>query len=243
MGRPVSRSRLNRTVINLGGHASVAIGPKTPPIQCKIALVLKFSDLTFGVRHLTVGTTGQRTAFEILPAIRCDTPETSDMIKVNLYERSRILVDPKVQWAIAGRLLSHWGMFLLCLISISTMVRVMIRAGEAPFLESLRSALVAQTPIVVVMVILMPVFLRDSLKLSNRFAGPMYRLRTALRSQAECKQTTPIKFRDGDFWHDAAADFNIVLSQLQRLEHDNQDLRARLSHLESEQADRPVTSV
>ncbi|TWU48828.1 hypothetical protein Poly51_47320 [Rubripirellula tenax] len=145
-----------------------------------------------------------------------------------MYERSRILVDPKVQWAIAGRLVGHWTLFLVCLISISTMVRVMFTAGDQPFFQSAWTSLRAQTPLLFVMLMLLPVFLRDSLKLSNRFAGPMYRLRTALRALSQDQPIGPIKFRTGDFWMEAADDFNIVLGQLETLKAENERLRAQV---------------
>lgn len=144
-------------------------------------------------------------------------------------QRSRLLVDPKVQWSIAGRIVCHWALFLVCLVSISAMVRLMVAAGEQPFAEALRSAIAAQIPILGVMFLLLPVFLRDTLKLSNRFAGPMYRLRTALRSVAENKSISAIKFRTGDFWQDAASDFNVVLAELQRLQVENKELKEELA--------------
>ena len=61
-----------------------------------------------------------------------------------------------------------------------------------------------------VMLLLLPVFLRDTLKLSNRFAGPMYRLRIALQSLAAKQSASPIKFRAGDFWQEATTDFSRI---------------------------------
>lgn len=119
-------------------------------------------------------------------------------------------------------------MFLVCLIAISTLVRVIFTAGDQQLLDSVWSSLKAQTPIVFVMLMLLPVFLRDSLKLSNRFAGPMYRLRTALRSAAQNEDTGPIKFRTGDFWLEAADDFNIVLAQLEELKSENAELKRQI---------------
>ncbi len=144
-------------------------------------------------------------------------------------QRSRILVDPKVQWSIAGRILSHWVLFLVCLVSISAMVRIMGSAGQQPFADTWRTAAVAQVPILGVMLLLLPVFIRDTLKMSNRFAGPMYRLRTALRSMAENKTVTSINFRSGDFWQEAATDFNTVLGRMEVLREENESLKAQLA--------------
>ena len=57
-----------------------------------------------------------------------------------MSQRSRILVDPKVQWSIAGRILCHWALFAVCLVSISAMVRIMSAAGDQPFADAWRSA-------------------------------------------------------------------------------------------------------
>ena len=146
-----------------------------------------------------------------------------------MSERARILVDPKVQWAIAGRILLHWTLFLICILSISSMVRILSAVGDQPFSAAFQSALIAQIPIFGVMLMLLPVFLRDTLKLSNRFAGPMYRLRTALKAVSDQETLKPIKFRTGDFWQEAASDFNEVLAEIQQLRIENQSLRAQLS--------------
>lgn len=144
-------------------------------------------------------------------------------------QRSRILVDPQVQWSIAGRVLGHWILFLICLVSISAMVQIMGSAGQQPFAEAWRAAAIAQVPILGVMLMLLPVFLRDTLKMSNRFAGPMYRLRTALRAMANHKSVNSINFRSGDFWQEAAADFNTVLAQIEELRQENTSLKSQLS--------------
>lgn len=153
-----------------------------------------------------------------------------------IYERSRLLVDPRVQWTIAARLLIHWASFFACVIAISTMVRLMFLPGNAGFVDSLSDSLSTQMPILIVMLMLLPVFLRDSLKLSNRFAGPMYRLRTTLRSMAQKQPVGPIKFRDGDFWMEAATDFNVVLQQVDQLKAENESLKSKLAESETVEA-------
>ncbi len=148
-----------------------------------------------------------------------------------MSDRTRLLVDPKVQWSIAGRVFLHWLLFFICITAISSMVRMFSAVGEQPFAEAVRSALIAQIPIVGVMLMLLPVFLRDTLKLSNRFAGPMYRLRTALQGLKEARAVEPIKFRTGDFWQEAAADFNFLLQEIKQLRSENESLKSQLSEI------------
>ncbi len=148
-----------------------------------------------------------------------------------MSKRSRILVDPKVQWSIAGRVLAHWVLLLICLVSIGALVRLMAATSSESFWDALWSALMSQRAIVGVMVVLLPVFIRDTMKLSNRFAGPMYRLRTVLADMAGGQPGHQIKFRTGDFWQDAASDFNVVADKFNRLEQRNAELEAELAEL------------
>lgn len=145
-----------------------------------------------------------------------------------MSKRTRILVDPKVQWAIAGRVLCHWGLLLVCLISIGALVRLMASTTEASFSDALWAALKSQAAVAGVMFVMLPIFVRDTIKLSNRFAGPMYRLRTALSKWAEGEETQKITFRDGDFWREAADDFNAVVEDYHRMQQRNAELEAKL---------------
>ncbi|NND96873.1 MAG: hypothetical protein HKN47_06035 [Pirellulaceae bacterium] len=152
-----------------------------------------------------------------------------------MSKRTRILVDPQVQWSLAVRVLTHWFLLLSCLFAISLMVRLLIAAGQQSFIDSLKASVSIQAPLFCVMLILMPVFVRDTLKLSNRFAGPMYRLRTVLAELAQGGEGSRIKFRDGDFWSEAASDFNVVYDQLTTLKARNEELEARLKELKGEE--------
>ena len=148
-----------------------------------------------------------------------------------MSKRTKILVDPKVQWSIAGRLLLHWGLLLICLVSIGALVRLMAASTAETFSDALWAALKSQAAVAGVMFVLLPVFIRDTMKLSNRFAGPMFRLRTVLADMASGQAGRTIKFRAGDFWHQAADDFNVVVTEYSRLKEANAELEAELAEL------------
>ena len=154
-----------------------------------------------------------------------------------MSKRSRILVDPQVQWSIAARIVAHWGLLLLCLITLGSMVRILASVGDKSLSEALIDAARSQTPVLAVMLFLIPVFVRDTLKLSNRLAGPLFRLRTAFTSMAQGDSVAHKKFRDGYFWKEAAVDFNTVLSQYEDLKARNAELEAELSELREEEVD------
>jgi len=69
-------------------------------------------------------------------------------------------------------------------------------------------------PFLLVMFFLLPVFILDTIKLSHRFAGPIYRLRNTVRSLANGEEFRPLKFREVDFWQGLAEDFNVMVARL-----------------------------
>ena len=93
---------------------------------------------------------------------------------------------------------------------------IWIRMFEQPeqgwgptFLESLRRFL----PFYVISLALIPAFIWDTLQLTNRFAGPILRLRGALADAARGRAVKPLVFRGSDFWREIAKDFNRVVCE------------------------------
>lgn len=63
-------------------------------------------------------------------------------------------------------------------------------------------------PVLIVSLALLPVFLLDAARLSNRFSGPILRVRRTLAAIAVGEETQPLHFRQNDFWKSLAVDFN-----------------------------------
>ena len=64
------------------------------------------------------------------------------------------------------------------------------------------------------MFFMLPVFIVDTIKLSHRFAGPIYRLRQTIRIAGRRRaRYQPMKFRDFDFWQGLAEDFNQMVER------------------------------
>jgi hypothetical protein len=64
------------------------------------------------------------------------------------------------------------------------------------------------------MIVLAPALVFDILRQTNRFCGPMLRLRRGLKEAASGAQARPLYFREGDYWMDVAEDFNVVIGRL-----------------------------
>jgi len=139
-------------------------------------------------------------------------------------KRKRYLIDPTVQWAVARRVALHWVGFFAVLLAVNSLVGMLLSVPEKSMSEIAIVAVRSQTPLVFVMLLILPIFLRDTIRLSNKFAGPMYRLRIGLNSLAEGKQQGVMKFRTSDFWQDVAERFNSVRERMESLDARNREL-------------------
>jgi aconitase B len=79
------------------------------------------------------------------------------------------------------------------------------------------------------MLTLMPAFLLDVVRFSNRFAGPIVRLRRFLRELGENGEVPPLKFRDDDFWMEIAKEFNVCRERIYRQRMEIERLQALLN--------------
>lgn len=118
------------------------------------------------------------------------------------------------------QLIVHWS--LAC--SLVFLYLLMLQAFSNGFALGINDNLVAIRDqyglLGAVLLVISPVFIFDSIKLSNRFVGPMISFRSSLRKLASGDEAPSLTFRKGDFWRDLTDDFNKVSAELK-------DLRAR----------------
>jgi hypothetical protein len=128
-----------------------------------------------------------------------------------MKRRNQHYVDHEVQSSLARRLACHWMALML---ASGLGILFWTRLIEAP-MESwdvvIRTAAGHFIPFAIIAMVLIPVFLRDAMRLSNRFAGPIVRVRRVLSDLAEGKTPRPVEFRQGDFWKSLANDLNRVV--------------------------------
>jgi hypothetical protein len=127
--------------------------------------------------------------------------------------RNKRFIDSQVQGALSRRIIFHWLVFLVVASAAAFLLQVLadpFRGLNAHLLDLWWS----QGPFLLVMLFLLPVFVMDSIKLSHRFAGPIFSLRRTIRSVADGAAPRKLKFRKKDFWQDLAEDYNAMLSRL-----------------------------
>jgi hypothetical protein len=128
--------------------------------------------------------------------------------------RKRLFVDPPVQGAIVRRAALYWAACLL-FVSLPLIIGRTLADPDRLFYEHLGDLWGQYWPFLTCAALILPVILYDLAKLTNRFAGPVVRLRRALRQMADGGGLEPIHFRDGDFWPELAAEFNRAVDRLE----------------------------
>jgi hypothetical protein len=131
------------------------------------------------------------------------------------YSRKRLFVDRKLQGTLAVRVVLYW---LMCLLTITLMLLCwrIVTGPARMFYTYFDDMWSFYGPALVASLLLLPMVVLDLVRLSNRFAGPVLRLRRAMRELARGEHVEPIKFRDADFWQDFATDFNVVAALVER---------------------------
>lgn len=131
--------------------------------------------------------------------------------------RKKLFVDPQVQGQLVWRVCLYW---LTCLITVTFMVVCyrIITGPARPFAWHFQELRVYLGPALVASLIILPLVVVDVIRVSNRFAGPLVRLRRSLRALAKGEPVEPIRFRQGDFWQDFADEFNALLARIKTLE-------------------------
>lgn len=128
--------------------------------------------------------------------------------------RKRLLVDPKVQVALVLRIFLYWA---VCLLTVGTIlfalwiatgsIRTLCPEFDSPWILGIPASLACLTVLGLIVV--------DMLRLSNRFVGPLVRLRRAMRALASGERVETLDFRDSDFWQEIAREFNAAATHVQ----------------------------
>ncbi|TWU44526.1 hypothetical protein Poly51_60920 [Rubripirellula tenax] len=133
-------------------------------------------------------------------------------------KRRKALVDPEVQGGVLRKIAFHWLVFFIC---NALALMIWIRLFEQPdvawgktFGDTMRRFL----PFFVITLALIPAFVWDTLKMTNRFAGPILRLRAALADASEGRAVAPLHFRSNDFWREIANNFNSLMDRNETLD-------------------------
>lgn len=132
-------------------------------------------------------------------------------------KRQTHFIDPEVQGALSRRIVLQWVLFT----AVSALMAFALTWMGDPFVP-VQDVLVETwwryAPLLLVLVCMLPIFVMDTIKLSNRFTGPVYRLRQVARKLAAGERPEKVEFRGGDFWRGLADDMNLVIKRVAEVE-------------------------
>jgi hypothetical protein len=135
-----------------------------------------------------------------------------------IRRRKRFFVDPKVQGGLLLRTIMQW---IGCVVSVTAILiiwRVVGTGPARPFYMQLDDLWFRYGPVLIASSLLVPLVLFDVVRYSNRFVGPMIRLRNAMQKVARGERVEPVQFRDSDLWQEFATEFNAVLKRIESLQ-------------------------
>ncbi len=136
-------------------------------------------------------------------------------MSTSITKRRKTLVDPEVQGGVLRKIAIHWVTFFLCnAIALVIWIRL-FEQPDADWGQTAGDTLRRFLPFFIITMALIPAFVWDTLKLTNRFAGPIQRLRSALADAGAGRAVAPLHFRNNDFWQEMASNFNAMMQRCQ----------------------------
>lgn len=142
-------------------------------------------------------------------------------------DRKRYFIDPQVQGMLLRRAARYWFLSLALVGCLTLLGWVFVSPGIGPLVASpanLSATLSAMLVAIGAAILLLPIALLDLIRVSNRFVGPVYRLRGLMEKVAQGEPVAPLRFRDGDAWQEFADAFNAVVRRIEHLEKCKRDL-------------------
>jgi hypothetical protein len=130
--------------------------------------------------------------------------------------RQQLLIDKDVQGAVLQRTI----LYSVCCVVYFLVIMFFSTTAETPedkWHEIVMKCLDEAVYWAPGLMLLTPVIAYDLLTLTNRFAGPVFRLRREMQRLTSGEESYPLSFRDGDYWMEMADLFNQVRDEMLEL--------------------------
>tara|TARA_R110002049_G_scaffold2750_8_gene22261 strand:- start:212671 stop:213219 length:549 start_codon:yes stop_codon:yes gene_type:complete len=130
--------------------------------------------------------------------------------------REALVIDPQIQGALIRRV-ALYGICGLFYFSIIEFLDVALADPQRSWSEIGVAFLEQAVYWGPGMIVLLPIFAYDILRVSNRFAGPVVRLRKEMRDLTKGARLEPIEFRGEDYLHELADEYNALRDEVIKL--------------------------
>jgi hypothetical protein len=131
--------------------------------------------------------------------------------------REQLFVAPQLQGRILLRVLLYW----LACVTLTWLSMLAWRIFVDPSSHLLDHVTALSTYLIAALttgLLLLPILIVDVVNMSNKFFGPLSRLRGAMRNLSRGERVMPLHFRRGDFWHEFAFEFGALVDRCERWE-------------------------
>ncbi len=149
-------------------------------------------------------------------------------------DRKQLYMGSKVQAALLARVVMYWCAYLGAVAAFVLIWRIVTGPARL-FYTHFEDMWFHFGPAVIASLILLPIMLWDMLRVSNRFAGPLTRMREHFRMGARGEEVPPIHFREGDFWHEISEEFNAMVAELQHPMQADDESQTPAEHFDSKE--------
>lgn len=147
-------------------------------------------------------------------------------------DRKQLYMGSKVQVALLARVVMYWCAYMGAIAAFILVWRIVTGPARL-FYTHFEDMWFHFGPAVIASLILLPFMLWDTLRVSNRFVGPLTRMRKHFRMGARGEQVPPIHFRKGDFWHDVSEEFNAMIAEMQQPREGSEESQPPAEHFDS----------
>jgi hypothetical protein len=132
------------------------------------------------------------------------------------YKRKKLLVNPKLQSMLLLRVVGYWLAYMVAIEFLTLTWRISTGPEQPTFAAYFTSYdwSAAGLRLLLASLLLVPI-IWDMLHFSNRFAGPIFRMRRTLREVAQGEIVEEVRLRRGDFLHGFADDLNAALRHVE----------------------------
>lgn len=126
------------------------------------------------------------------------------------YARRQVMLDQAVQGQLLFRVTAYWAFCLLATTVATWVWKSVLMSDPISVGEALGQAI----PGAVGSLCFLPFVWADTLRWSNRFVGPVFSLRNALKRLEWGDWVPELKVRNGDHWNDLVDGFNQIVRRL-----------------------------
>lgn len=130
-------------------------------------------------------------------------------------KRWRLFADVQIQGQLLLRLIAYWALFQI--VQVGTIAMFAFLGNGSPDGPGFDISILV--PSIVVSSLVLPFVLLDSLKFSNRFAGPMISFRRKMKQLATFQPVEKLYFRPGDFYSELPGYFNEIRQRVSESEN------------------------